>query len=120
MNSMHGVLHSLEGSLGCFFSCPALALSVALWPIQPVAESLQLAMEDPFGADASRPPYAKTPRTPAFEMADLVVPLMGVQVGGGYLSLSHILYLQYIHKRSRDTLRADGKRHHLSSVGVLQ
>jgi len=77
---------------GSFFSCPALALSVTLWPIQPVAESLQLETEDPFAADASRRPYAKTPRTLAFGMADLEVPLKGVQAGGGCLSLLHILY----------------------------
>jgi hypothetical protein len=75
-----------------FFNCPALALSVALWPIQPVAELLQLATEDPFGVDASRRPYAKTPRTPAFGMADLAVPLKGVHVGGECLSLLHIVY----------------------------
>jgi hypothetical protein len=90
--TLRGVLQSLEGSLGYFFSCPALALSVALWPIRPVAELLQLETEDPFAADASRRPYAKTPRTPAFGMVDLVVPLRGVQVGGGCLSLLHILY----------------------------
>jgi hypothetical protein len=63
-----------------------------LWLIQPIAESLQPATEDPFGAGASHRPYAKTPRTPAFGMADLVVSLKGVQVGGGCLSLLHILY----------------------------
>jgi hypothetical protein len=82
----------VKGSLGSFFSCPALALSVALWPIQPVAELLQLETGDPVAADASRRPYAKTPQTPAFGMADPVASLKGVQVGGGYSSLLHILY----------------------------
>jgi len=82
----------LQGSFGFFFSCPALAVSAALWPIQPVAELPQLETEDPFAGDASRRPYAKTPRTPAFEMADLEVPLKGVRVGGECLSLLHILY----------------------------
>ena len=78
--------------LGCFFSCPALPLSVALWLILPNAKSLQPATEDPFGAAANRRPYAKTPRTPAFGMAGLAASLKDVQVGGGYLSLLHILY----------------------------
>ena len=90
MNSTRGT--SLKGLLGCFFSCPALPLSVVLWLIQLIAESLQLATEDPFGVDASHRPYAKTPRTPAFGMADPVVSLKGVQVDGGCLSLLHILY----------------------------
>jgi hypothetical protein len=79
---------SVKGSL---FSCPALALFVALWPIQPVAELLQLETEGPFAADANRRPYAKTPRTPAFGMADLEVPWKDV-LGDGCLSLLHILY----------------------------
>ena len=84
MNSMRGGGNSLKSLLGCFFSCPALPLSVALWLIQPVAESLLFATEDPFGADASHRPYAKTPRTLAFGMADPVVSLKGVQVGGSF------------------------------------
>jgi hypothetical protein len=63
-----------------------------LWPIQPFAELLQLETEGPFAAAASRRPYAKTPRTLAFGMADLEVPLKDVQVGDGCLSLLHILY----------------------------
>jgi hypothetical protein len=49
-------------------------------------------MEDPFDADASRPAYAKTPQTPASEMADLAEPLKGGRVGGGCLSFSYVLY----------------------------
>jgi hypothetical protein len=61
-------------------------------PIQLIVGSLQRATEGLFRADASRPPYAKTPQTPASETADLEVPLKGDPAGGGLLSFLHILY----------------------------
>ena len=77
-SSMNSIRAQFEKLARLPFSCPALPLSVALWLIRPVAESLQLVTEDPFGVDANHRPYVKTPRTPAFGMADLVVSLKGV------------------------------------------